>query len=338
MADKKISEMTDAAPATGAEMIEVVQGGVNKRLTTQQIADLGGGAVDSVNGDTGVVVLDATDVGADPTGSAAAVDANLTAHITDTTAAHDASAIGFTPAGGIVADNVQDAIEEIEGDTQAVNKVLVTGTTVLTSTAFGKEHLVSGTSADYTITLPTAVGNEGKMILFKGDPLVANFNKTVTIDGDGTETVDQRLSVVISTGGWCTVLARVTSGVGSWDVISFDQGAFIAWTPTFVGYSVTPTVDYRYKLHNRMLYMTLYHLTTGTGTGTTFTFTMPLGLIATYSYRQAIYNINNTTAAMGYALATGGSNVITCQATLAGGAWTNGTDRELLDVLAVNVN
>lgn len=35
----------------------------------------GGGAVDSVNGQTGVVVLDAADVGADPTGSAAAAQA-----------------------------------------------------------------------------------------------------------------------------------------------------------------------------------------------------------------------------------------------------------------------
>ncbi len=35
----------------------------------------GGGAVDSVNGETGVVVLDATDVGADPAGSAAAAQA-----------------------------------------------------------------------------------------------------------------------------------------------------------------------------------------------------------------------------------------------------------------------
>ena len=31
----------------------------------------GGGAVDSVNGQTGVVILDATDVGADPAGTAA---------------------------------------------------------------------------------------------------------------------------------------------------------------------------------------------------------------------------------------------------------------------------
>lgn len=86
--DKKISELTVAGALTGTETLEIVQGGANKQTTTQDIADLGGGggAVDSVNGQTGVVVLDAGDVGADPAGSAAAaqaasqpVDSDLTA-------------------------------------------------------------------------------------------------------------------------------------------------------------------------------------------------------------------------------------------------------------------
>lgn len=51
MADKKISELTGASALTGAEILEVVQGGVNKQTTTQDIADLGGGgSVTSVTG------------------------------------------------------------------------------------------------------------------------------------------------------------------------------------------------------------------------------------------------------------------------------------------------
>jgi hypothetical protein len=76
--DKKISELTVATALTGAEILEIVQGGANKQTTTQDIANLGGGgggAVDSVNGQTGVVELDAGDVGADPAGSAAAAQA-----------------------------------------------------------------------------------------------------------------------------------------------------------------------------------------------------------------------------------------------------------------------
>lgn len=41
--DKKISELAVAGALTGAETLEVVQGGVNKKTTTQDIANLGGG-------------------------------------------------------------------------------------------------------------------------------------------------------------------------------------------------------------------------------------------------------------------------------------------------------
>lgn len=53
MANLKISELTAAGALTGAELVEAVQGGVNVRTTTQDIANLGGGGsgVQSVTGD-----------------------------------------------------------------------------------------------------------------------------------------------------------------------------------------------------------------------------------------------------------------------------------------------
>jgi hypothetical protein len=48
MADKKISELPVATAPTGTELMEVVQGGVNKQLTAQDIADLGGGGGTSI--------------------------------------------------------------------------------------------------------------------------------------------------------------------------------------------------------------------------------------------------------------------------------------------------
>lgn len=89
----------------------------------------GGGAVDSVNGATGVVVLDAGDIGSTATGNLAAtnvqaalaeLDSDLTAHITDSTSAHVAAAIGYTAGGGISATDVQAAISEL--DTEKVAK------------------------------------------------------------------------------------------------------------------------------------------------------------------------------------------------------------------------
>jgi hypothetical protein len=43
MANKKISQLTVAAPLTGTEILPIVQGGVTVQTTAQDIADLGGG-------------------------------------------------------------------------------------------------------------------------------------------------------------------------------------------------------------------------------------------------------------------------------------------------------
>lgn len=89
MANRKISELTAAGALTGTELVEVVQGGVNKQTTTQDIADLGGGGgggVTSVNGDSGPTV-------------------NL-----------NANDIPFTPAGTIIATDVQAALQELDSD------------------------------------------------------------------------------------------------------------------------------------------------------------------------------------------------------------------------------
>lgn len=56
MANKKISELTVATTPAGPELAEIVQGGVNKQTTLQDIANLvPPGGVTSVNGQTGAV-------------------------------------------------------------------------------------------------------------------------------------------------------------------------------------------------------------------------------------------------------------------------------------------
>lgn len=80
MPDEKISGMTAASALTGAELVELVQGGANKRTTTQDIADLGGGgSVTSVSGTTNRITSTG---GATPVlDIAAAYDAAKTAEI-----------------------------------------------------------------------------------------------------------------------------------------------------------------------------------------------------------------------------------------------------------------
>lgn len=65
-----VTSFPAAGALDGTEEVPVVKAGITSRTTAQAIADLGGGgAVDSVNGQTGVVVLDAADVGAVATSS-----------------------------------------------------------------------------------------------------------------------------------------------------------------------------------------------------------------------------------------------------------------------------
>lgn len=64
--DVKISNLPPAEPLTGTEIVPIVQDGETRQVTAEEIAalaDPGGGDVTSVNGKTGVVVLDKYDIG-----------------------------------------------------------------------------------------------------------------------------------------------------------------------------------------------------------------------------------------------------------------------------------
>jgi len=93
--------------------------------------------------------------------------------------------------------------------------VAITGAITLTSTAFGKKHLCSGTSADYTVVLPTAVGNGGKSIAFVMAPQ-ATLNKFVTLDGNASEKLGYQL-----TRKYASFETVVLESNGTdWDIVS----------------------------------------------------------------------------------------------------------------------
>jgi hypothetical protein len=205
-------------------------------------------------------------------------------------------------------------------------KVDIAGATVLDNTAFDKVHVCSGTTADYSITLPSAVGNTGRVIIIKGSPDSAILNKAVTIDGAGTELVDGYLTKAISTGGYATLMAIETTGVGSWVALNFEQGAPILFTISLTGYSVAPTYDASYYyIKGKVADFFLRASAHGTSNATTLTWTLPAGLIGAFIQRLSAHFIVDNGAQVsnfGQVQVASGSGVVSIFTSPTGGAWT----------------
>lgn len=110
-----------------------------------------------------------------------AIMVNATGTIT-TSAAFTRLTIREVPIIGIGGGSGGDLVSSLLN-----TEVSVTGAVTLDSTAFGKMHACSGTSANYTVGLPAAAGNAGKFI---GLRMVPALTKLVTIDGNASELID----------------------------------------------------------------------------------------------------------------------------------------------------
>lgn len=151
------------------------------RLWSNQISSGGGGAVDSVNGKTGTVVLDATDVGALPdTTSIPSKTSDLTndsGFITGITSSDVTTALGFTPynstnpSGYVNATQAANAapVQSVNGNTGAVTVTVPTKVSDLTNDSgfvdaagaalAAPVQSVNGQTGTVTITVPTKVSD-----------------------------------------------------------------------------------------------------------------------------------------------------------------------------------
>jgi hypothetical protein len=81
------------------------------------------------------------------------------------------------------------------------SEISVTGAVTATLSTM---HVASGTSADYTITLPTAIGNTGKLMGFR---MASGLTKIVTLDANGTELIDGALTRPMWANEACLLLS-----------------------------------------------------------------------------------------------------------------------------------
>jgi hypothetical protein len=139
-----------------------------------------------------------------------AVQTNLDDHLADTTGAHAASAISFTPAGSIAATEVQAAIQELDTEKQPVDADLIA------IAGLSSNGLIARTGSG-TASVRTITGTANLISVSNGDGVSGNPTLTVGSAVARLETEDQVL-----TGG-----ARVTSkdlGTISTGTVTPDPG------------------------------------------------------------------------------------------------------------------
>jgi hypothetical protein len=233
MANAKISELPASGALTGAELVELVQGGVNKQTTAQDIADLGsggGGAVDSVNGQTGVVVLDAGDIAFTPTGTIAATD--VQSAIAEVASEAGSSAWGSIT-GTLSAQTDLDtalglkaplASPTFTGTPAAPTAAPGTNTTQLATTAFVAAAVTGGSIAD---------GDKGEITVASSGTVWTIDNGVVTaaklasaVDPIGVQDIwvsAEAMSPRITAG--CSALTQIemATSIINLHVLGFDQ-------------------------------------------------------------------------------------------------------------------
>lgn len=276
--------------------------------------------VNAVETDATQALSDASSAQADAVAAQGDIDTH--AARTDNPHAVTKSQVGLgsvdnTADSGKPVSTPQQTALDLKADS-TITMVSVTGGVTLDATAFGKLHVLSGTSADYTVVLPTAVGNTGLSISFKGGNTAA-FSKQATIDGNAAETIDGIITRLIAAGGAFTLISdganwMVYDEIPSW--IQYDSGTS-AWS------SVTNNEVY-YSLHGKQLTISIW--ISGTGTGTSVTLNLPPNLNYVTQYTPVI-RITNTTNFAGTVSILPNTSSFGAFTNVAGAAWTNGALR-----------
>jgi hypothetical protein len=198
------------------------------------------------------------------------------------------------------------------GQVNLYSPVSISGTTTLTSNAFGKIHELSGTSSAYTVTLPSAVtANIGSLIAFRG-LAVGSLNQVITIAPAGTDTIDGLSSTVLL---WNELVVLLCVGNGLWvRVIRKSLDQWQSFTPTIKAVTTDPTKgtpptqNCYWKRDGGDMIIEFFYAQTAAGTAGsgTYKFLIPGG----FSIDSTICTLGKFTSASDLPSIVGAGNVI----------------------------
>jgi hypothetical protein len=210
--------------------IEAADGSASYRATVANLASaaafasIGGGAVDSVNGETGTVIIDAGDIDIVDSGTlytATEVEAALAevmtahnAHLADTSDAHDASAVSVADAGSLItATAVEAALQEIFNGSFAVNTNATTGSTETLTLAPAHKMTMD---QNCTFTFPTPATNGHTFQLWLLGAFTPTFPAAVDWHGSAAPTYvnDSLYGFTTLDGGTTWLGALIASNLG----------------------------------------------------------------------------------------------------------------------------
>lgn len=167
----------------------------------------------------------------DSLGAADAVATDLSDHIADTSAAHAASAISFTPGSGIDATDVQAAIEEAKNDVVATYVTMARPSSGTPQVGLPGRHLRLA-----AVALGGSVQNSRSYTAFKVDKTITVIGLTCEVTTQDATPLEIRMGIVAAdsnlqpTGAMLGEGSASTAGVGV-KTVTLGGGSGITLTP-----------------------------------------------------------------------------------------------------------
>jgi len=115
--------------------------------------------------------------------------------------------VAGTITGNLIANNpIFTGNINLSGVVSAYNQIgtniAITGVYTMGSNSFGNLHFCSGTTANYTLTLPAVSGNTGKIVTIQ---MSNTLTKLVTVDANGSEMIDGALTRIMWANESCVL-------------------------------------------------------------------------------------------------------------------------------------